>query len=441
MILKASQRSGGSQLAAHLLRGDENEHVEVHELRGFMGDDLHSAFQEVQAASKGTRAKQYLFSLSLNPPSEEKVSIETFETAIDKVEKKLGLEDQPRAIVFHEKEGRRHAHAVWSRIDTEEMKAIRLSHYKLKLNDVAKEIYLEHGWKMPQGFTNREERNPLNFTREEWQQARRAGHDPKKLKHTFQECWEISDSRKAYEQALWNYGLVLARGDRRGYVAVDYQGEVYAIARYTGIRTKQVRERLGGSQELPSIEQAKAKIATQISRNLFEHLESAKKEQKQRKEKLALERKELVERQKKERQKLKEMHEARWNAESVMRSQRLAKGLKGVWHRMTGQYSRTKRENERETLLAYQRDRKQKDTLIFRHIQERKNLHQQADEQIKPQAQEIQKLRQEISRYSAMRTNKPLDLKTELEKAKKEHRQNIKNNQTQSPDNDPEPEI
>lgn len=34
MILKGSQRSGGKQLAAHLLKTEDNEHVEVQELRG-----------------------------------------------------------------------------------------------------------------------------------------------------------------------------------------------------------------------------------------------------------------------------------------------------------------------------------------------------------------------------------------------------------------------
>lgn len=42
MILKASQRSGGRQLAAHLLKTEKNEHVDIHELRGFLGDDLPS---------------------------------------------------------------------------------------------------------------------------------------------------------------------------------------------------------------------------------------------------------------------------------------------------------------------------------------------------------------------------------------------------------------
>ena len=40
MIIKASQRGGGKQLALHLLRTDENEHVEVHDMRGFVSNDV-----------------------------------------------------------------------------------------------------------------------------------------------------------------------------------------------------------------------------------------------------------------------------------------------------------------------------------------------------------------------------------------------------------------
>ncbi len=127
MILKGSQRGGGQGLAVHLMRTDENEHVEVHELRGFAADDLPGAFKEAQAVSRATRCRQFLFSLSLNPPETENVSVATFEAAIDRVEEKLGLEGQPRAVVFHEKEGRRHAHCVWSRIDAETMTAKQMS--------------------------------------------------------------------------------------------------------------------------------------------------------------------------------------------------------------------------------------------------------------------------------------------------------------------------
>jgi hypothetical protein len=50
MILKGSQRSGGKQLAYHLLKS-ENEHVNVHEVRGFISDDLKEAFEETYAIS------------------------------------------------------------------------------------------------------------------------------------------------------------------------------------------------------------------------------------------------------------------------------------------------------------------------------------------------------------------------------------------------------
>ena len=40
MILKGSQRGGAKQLGLHLLRTEENEHVELHDIRGFVADDL-----------------------------------------------------------------------------------------------------------------------------------------------------------------------------------------------------------------------------------------------------------------------------------------------------------------------------------------------------------------------------------------------------------------
>ena len=124
MILKGCQRGGATQLATHLLKTEENEHVEIHELSGFVADDLHGALNEIYAVSRGTKCHQFMFSVSLNPPATKQVPIEYFEKAITDIEQTTGLTDQPRAIVFHKEEGRRHCHAVWSRIDLTEMKAI-----------------------------------------------------------------------------------------------------------------------------------------------------------------------------------------------------------------------------------------------------------------------------------------------------------------------------
>ncbi|MFS4438016.1 hypothetical protein ACMA5I_07365 [Paracoccaceae bacterium GXU_MW_L88] len=60
MIMVGNQRGNGLKLAAHLMNARDNEHVEVHELRGFTANTLHGAFQEADAISKGTKCQQYL---------------------------------------------------------------------------------------------------------------------------------------------------------------------------------------------------------------------------------------------------------------------------------------------------------------------------------------------------------------------------------------------
>ena len=265
MILQGNQRGGAKNLALHLLK-DENEHVELHELRGFISDSLASALNESYALSRGTKARQHLFSLSLNPPPEENVSTAMFEDTIKRVEDKLGLSDQPRAIVFHEKEGRRHCHAVWSRVDAANMKAIPLPFTKRKLMDISRELYLEHGWTMPRGFMVSEERDPANFTLAQWQQAKRIGKDPKAIKRAFQDCWAVSDSQSAFRQALKERGYTLARGDRRGFVALDHACEVFAVPKWVDIKTKEVRAKFTNPTDLPSVGEARAQIAQTMGR-------------------------------------------------------------------------------------------------------------------------------------------------------------------------------
>jgi hypothetical protein len=107
---------------------------------------------------------------------------------------------------------------------------------------------------MPRGLANSHEHDPRNFTLAEWQQAKRTGQNPQAIKTAFQDAWAISDSKAAFINAQENRGFKPARGDRRGFVAVDYRGEIYAIAKWAGVRTKQVQNRLGDKHELPSLE-------------------------------------------------------------------------------------------------------------------------------------------------------------------------------------------
>ncbi len=417
MILKGGQRGGSTQLAAHLLKTKENEHVEVHELRGFSSDDLHAALHEIYAVSRGTRAKQFLFSLSLSPPPQERVPVEDFEAAIEAVEKKIGLQGQPRAVVFHEKDGRRHAHVVWSRIDTDKMKAINLPHFKLKLRDVSRQLYLEHGWQMPRGLVNSKERDPRNYTRAEWEQAKRAKQDPKMLKGLLQECWAVSDSPKAFSQALRDRGYTLARGDSRGHVAVDFRGEVYAIAKWVGIKTKDVRARLGNAEDLPTVEKAKADIAAHMSDMLRGHIAQAEAAQQKRMAMLALQREQIVEKQRKERADLETAHAKRAALENTERASRLNKGFRGLWDRLTGRYGKQARENEREHQLSIERDCREKNVMVQHHLDERQSFHILARSTRAAHARDMEQLNRDIAEYMHLGKSERLELRQQFHDA------------------------
>lgn len=202
MILKGSERGNSKELAVHLQNTAENDHVTVHEIRGFISVDVTGAFKEAYAISKGTKCRNHLFSLSLNPPQSEYVEIEIFEQAIDRIEKELSLLNHPRVIVFHEKYGRRHAHCVWSRIDADTMTAQNISHYKNKLQSISRELYRQHNWKMPQGLIRGHKSDPRNFSLAEWQQCKRMDKNARDLKGMMQDCWSASDNLASFQTAL-----------------------------------------------------------------------------------------------------------------------------------------------------------------------------------------------------------------------------------------------
>lgn len=202
MILKASQRGGASALASHLLNAEDNEHVELHQIEGFIASDLRGAFKETKALALGTRCTQPFFHVSMSPPENARVPVDAFERAASKIIERMGLEGQPRALVFHEKEGRRHAHLVVGRINAETMTARPLSHFKLKLTDLSRELYLEHGWSLPKGLQRNGERRVESLTLAEWQQAKRQTRDPTFLREMVRDCWAKSDSADSFRKAL-----------------------------------------------------------------------------------------------------------------------------------------------------------------------------------------------------------------------------------------------
>lgn len=367
MILEANERGNGAQLALHLLNSRDNDHVTVHSVEGFVANDLHGAFAEAEAISKATQCQNYLFSLSLNPPQGNEVPVEVFEKTIADVERKLGLVGQPRAIVFHEKKGRRHAHCVWSRIDAGRMRAINISLYKRKLMEISRDLYLAHDWQMPDGFNDQTKRDPLNFSRAEAGQAQQAKRDPRVLKAMFRSCWEASDSRTSFAAALKEQGFALARGNRRGFVAVDTDGKIWSLSRWCGVAPKEMRARLGPEADLPSLKdlsQQRPDLGSpqqDKSNAVFEQRRAS-----------------LVAKQRHERTELLNRQEQRRIDDLTARQTRIPRGLRAALAKATGQYQKILQALEQEAAKTKGRDREEQQHLIERHLKERRAIDRKA---------------------------------------------------------------
>ncbi|MBK8174355.1 MAG: relaxase/mobilization nuclease domain-containing protein [Rhodospirillales bacterium] len=263
MILKGSQRTGGRDLATHLSNEYDNERIEIASVRGAVADDLHGTLAEFEAVAAGTRAQKPLYSLSINPSAP--LSRAQYMAAIDHIEDKLGLTGQPRAIVFHVKDGREHAHVVWSRTDIDTMKAIPISHDRMKLRTCARELAHAYGLQLPPGLA--EDRGDARFEKTpeisfaEKAMAEASGITPEARRDAITTLYRSSDSAESFRAGLERAGYVLAQGERRAHVVVDRAGHVHALARQIdGVKTRDVKARLETlpPEALPSIEQAQA---------------------------------------------------------------------------------------------------------------------------------------------------------------------------------------
>jgi hypothetical protein len=267
MIVKGNQRGGGLQMAAHLQNTFDNESVEIAELRGAVAPGLAGAFAEWHAQAKATNCKKYLYSLSLNPdPRQGPLTRDQYLDFIGRVEAKLKLSDQPRVVVFHVKDGREHAHIVWSRIDAENSRAVAMSYDHQKLRKVTQEFARDHKLELPASMKEnrgdkRYEKQKETVNLHEQQQEDRSGFEKGERLATITAAWTASKSGEDFVRQLAAKDYVLARGDKRGYVVIDLAGEVHSLARQIkGVKTAELKKRLSAlpPDKLPSVTDAQA---------------------------------------------------------------------------------------------------------------------------------------------------------------------------------------
>ncbi len=460
MILKGNQRAGGQQLAVHLMNSFDNERVELADLRGAVAQDLSGAFSEWTADASATNCRKNLYSFSASPdPAQRPLSREEYFELLDRTERSLKLVGQPRAVVFHTKEGRDHMHAVWSRIvvDQEQIKSVQISHDRLKLRTVARDFAREKGLELPDGLKKDRKADRFNDRAKqenlgERQQKERNGISKEQRMADIATCWKETGNAAAFVQALEHKGYFIARGDQRAFVVVDLHGEVHSLSRQlAGVaKSKELKERLASlpldklrdisaAQEYArqEIEKAKDKAKDEEFQRLERDKEEEKKEQEeaeakrrailaymlQRQMEIQKLQNAMVTRHMSERNALRLTHEAYVSGVAGERLAKQPKGLIGFLTRITGIQAFKEASYRREDARREQLHKEQVAALDRRHDREKQEMARRAEalkalEKRENRSAEVKRERDEFLRTIAL-VRKPVqrELKPEFDRA------------------------
>lgn len=232
MIIKTLRpHAHAARLGSYLTKDSkENERIEDRGTRGTVATDTVGALQEMAASRRGARCQQPLYHVVFNAAKGEHLTAEQWDRALAMWEQEMGLADRQRAVIQHQKDGRWHTHVVYNRIDPATGKAVNIGRDHFKAKKIAREIERELGLQKvtdKRPLRRREQQPPLKW---ETEQTRRTKSDANAIREQIAEAWARSDNGRAFQQALAAEDLTLAKGDKRPYVIVDQDGNVFALS-------------------------------------------------------------------------------------------------------------------------------------------------------------------------------------------------------------------
>jgi hypothetical protein len=187
---------------------------------------------------------------------------------------------------------------------------------------------------------------------------------------------------------------------------LDHRCEVFSVAKWSGVKAKDVRAKLKDEDELPSVDEAKE----QISRDMALHLTKLKGQQNtaiknriaeieqarlEMNKKYVVERALLLKSQQKRNEEARRIYQERFN-----------KGVRGLLDRLTGKHKRIKQRNEQETEQAEKLDLKEKDSLIFKQQAQRQVLQGRIERLDNLNQKREQVLSKDISQYQEITDRK-----------------------------------
>ena len=258
MIPKGNLHANGGKLATYITKGEDDEKAELIEMRGFASDDLREAFSDIQdIADSQTKCEKPFFHAYVRLPKDESLTRAQWLETANRIEAKLGFDGQPRGVALHFLEdGTAHMHVAWSRIDTDQMKAIDPGLYLRKMKEVCRELEVEFGLRQVSSELPGD-RQTAAPKRPEFEQDRRLGIDGTEAREAIRSCYDRSDNGPSFISALAEFDITRARGDRYAFVAVDSEGGLHALGkRMLGVTLAEIEGKLGAefATSLPTVD-------------------------------------------------------------------------------------------------------------------------------------------------------------------------------------------
>lgn len=266
MIVKGKARSGPEQLAAYLMRTTGGERATI--LDHVTEDDLHRTFMVWHVAGEATQGEKTLYHAQIAPDPRYKLTPEQGLRGAEILAEELGMANHPRRVVLHDGGDKPHLHVVFQRTNLDTMTLWDDSYNYVKHERASKRMALEFGHELVPGkHAKRDRKKQPEFPRAEstkadHQQAQRTGMSFDERKAELAGIRKSCDDAHAFKNALEEAGYVLAKGDTRGFVVVDRDGEVYSLSKHLAgdIKGKEYKAFMAPIDQaaLPTVEEAKA---------------------------------------------------------------------------------------------------------------------------------------------------------------------------------------
>jgi hypothetical protein len=253
----------------HLTNTEENERAELKQIRGLRADTVREALEEMQRQARiNPRVKNFMYHADFNPRRDEVMTEEQRDRAIEIFEKERGIPaNAPRIIMEHVKNGRKHWHVIWYRLD-EQGRPFSDKHDAIIAHTAAAKIAAEFGFEQVispltrKPGTPRPERAP-----KPWEMLRgmKSQIDVRDVTAEVTDLRQQCASGIEFHAALETRGYILARGDKiiagePALMIIDPAADEHHLPRrIKGMNSKQVNEFMRDVDRaaLPTIRQAK----------------------------------------------------------------------------------------------------------------------------------------------------------------------------------------